>query len=166
MEGAFFQEQHSNKTNNFLLVYVQLIITNDSTSYAENIAYTENITEIWKIPVAPAQMQDNAIELKKRHVFELGNIALSKIQNQNAVLRLQMVSNLNATLPVQFSYDANPIDTNTGVIYAAVVLLGLYIMIIWEVCFLSYFFHYYHNTLFVHTHTHTHTKIKYLYLYF
>lgn len=48
-----------------------------------------------------------------------------------------MVSNLNATLPVQFSYDPNPIDTNTGVIYAAVVLLGLYIMIIWEVSFLE-----------------------------
>lgn len=61
---------------------------------------------------------------------------MSKIQNQNAVLRLQMVSNLNATLPVQFSYDPNPIDINTGVIYAAVVLLGLYIMIIWEVSFL------------------------------
>lgn len=135
MEGAFFQDQHSNKTDNFLLVYVQLIITNVSIPFSDNIAYTENITKIWKIPVAPVQVQDTAIELKKRHVFELGNVALSKIQNQNTVLRLQMVSNLNATLPVQFSYDANPIDTNTGVIYAAVVLLGLYIMIIWEVNF-------------------------------
>lgn len=106
---------------------------NNSLAYEDNIAYIENITEIWKIPVAPVEIQEHATELKRRHVFDLGNVALSKIQNQNAFLRLQMVSNLNATLPVQFSYDPNPIDINTGVIYAAVVLLGLYIMIIWEV---------------------------------
>lgn len=137
LEGAFFQEQHSNKTDNFLLVYVQLIITNDSIP--DHIAYTENITEVWRIPVAPVQMQDHATELKKRHVFELGNVSLTKIKNPYAVLRLQMVSNLNATLPIQFSYDPNPIDTNVGVMYAALVLLGLYIMIIWEVFLYAYF---------------------------
>lgn len=44
-----------------------------------------------------------------------------------------MVNNIGEHVPVQFAYNPTPINTDIGIIYAAIVLLGLYIMIIWEV---------------------------------
>lgn len=43
-----------------------------------------------------------------------------------------METNFEEDLPLQFAYDDTPIDKQKGVIYAAIVLLGLYAMIIWE----------------------------------
>lgn len=42
-------------------------------------------------------------------------------------------TNTKASVPISMAYDNSPIDQDTGIIYAAVVLLGLYILIVFEV---------------------------------
>jgi hypothetical protein len=44
-----------------------------------------------------------------------------------------MKTNIDASLATAISFDASPIDTDSGVVYAAMVLLGLYVLIVLEV---------------------------------
>jgi len=46
-----------------------------------------------------------------------------------------METNVNASLPVAIGYDVSPIDESDGTVYAVVVLVGLYVLIIFEVNF-------------------------------
>lgn len=48
-------------------------------------------------------------------------------------MRIHFETNLNSSFPVSIGYDLSPIDMEDGVIYATIVLLGLYIFIIFEV---------------------------------
>lgn len=47
--------------------------------------------------------------------------------------RLCMNTTLSTNFPIAFTYDLFPINTEYGIIYAALVLIGLYILIITEV---------------------------------
>lgn len=96
----------------------------------------QNLTEPWRIPLAGASDLDTVPELKKKHTFLLGQVPLEKIRNSNAKLRIVMTNNVGVHVPVNFAYDPTPIDQSVGIIYATIVLLGLYVMIIWEVSLL------------------------------
>jgi hypothetical protein len=48
-------------------------------------------------------------------------------------MRIEMKTNIDTSFPTAMSFDASPIDTDWGVIYAAMVLLGLYVLIVLEV---------------------------------
>jgi hypothetical protein len=50
-----------------------------------------------------------------------------------SILRIEMKTNMDASFPTAISFDASPIDTDYGVVYSAMVLLGLYVLIILEV---------------------------------
>lgn len=83
--------------------------------------------------MAGASDLDTVPELKKKHTFKLGDIPLEKVRNTNATIRVVMTNNIGVHVPVNFAYDPTPIDQSVGIIYATIVLLGLYVMIIWEV---------------------------------
>ncbi|XP_028167058.1 P protein-like [Ostrinia furnacalis] len=53
--------------------------------------------------------------------------------NQTTVYAVRMRSNASQTTPCSMKYTVNPLDVSTGVIYACVLLCGLYILIIFEV---------------------------------
>jgi hypothetical protein len=55
-----------------------------------------------------------------------------------SILRIEMKTNMNASFATAISFDASPIDTDSGVVYAAMVLLGLYVLIVLEVSFIKY----------------------------
>lgn len=76
---------------------------------------------------------DRMIELRRTHVFNISQKSFDQIHNGNVTVRIRMRTNIEDSLPVQIAYDPSPIDKITGVIYASIVLLGLYIMIIWEI---------------------------------
>lgn len=44
-----------------------------------------------------------------------------------------MKTNMDASFPVAVYFDVSPIDTESGIVYAAIVLLGLYVLIVLEV---------------------------------
>lgn len=46
---------------------------------------------------------------------------------------IKLHSSLETNLPVSIAYDTSSINTNVRIIYAAFVLIGLYILIIFEV---------------------------------
>lgn len=129
-----FGDENSNTTN-FLYLQVQLLHTNfDDDSNSSSVAYTENDSDILKIPITEdIENMDIAPEIKKSNTFKLDQNMFEGIGKNDTILRLRIWSTLDISFPFNLAYDPTPIDKSLGVIYAAVVLLGLYIMIIWEI---------------------------------
>ena len=55
----------------------------------------------------------------------------STLENANIVIKLK--TNLESSFAISISYDISSINKDDGIIYAAIILLGLYILIIFEV---------------------------------
>lgn len=152
LDGAF-EDSNENSTTNFLYADVQIsfysaddddnanatddAIADGRNSTAKDIISTNSaiISELHAIPlIADLDSIDHVIERRRTHVFNISQSAFETIRdNKNATVRIRFHTNIDESLPVQIAYDPSPIDKVTGVIYASVVLLGLYIMIIWEV---------------------------------
>lgn len=126
LKGAFYENLEGNATN-FLNVYVELFDGHDE------LGHSENVTSIYTIPIVDALEIDHVEETTREIVFNIGDEAFAKVQNEESVLRIQMFTNIDKGLPLLFGYDPSPIDKDVGVICAAVVLLGLYVLIIWDV---------------------------------
>ncbi|XP_055643954.1 P protein isoform X2 [Toxorhynchites rutilus septentrionalis] len=139
LKGAFLNDQQHNMTSNYVSVNLQLLYTNSNSSnlsYVQEheVKHVENVTDVWMLPVPiNPEMIDQADEITRKHVFDIGPVSHRKVTSGKAVIRVHMTSNVEADIPVKFTYDSTPMDKETGVIYAAVVLLGLYVLIIWEV---------------------------------
>lgn len=149
IDGAF-DDDNLNLTQNFLYMYVQLMHLNtnnrkldtndtnalsatDATSY-DAIDYSENDKEIYKIPIIKDMNSIDTVDASRKiYVIKLSSNMYNQLQSPNTILRLRLSTNLPISFPVQLAYDPTPIDKNTGVIFAAIVLLGLYVMIIWEI---------------------------------
>lgn len=134
IHGAFADE-NSNSTN-FLSIQVQMVHVQpqDADSANATIAYIENVNDIYKLPIVENVNDiDTATEIRKSHTFKLDQMMFEQIGRNDTILRLRINSNLPVSFPINLAYDPSPIDKSLGVIYAAIVLLGLYIMIIWEV---------------------------------
>lgn len=133
--GAFSDE--NSNTTNFLYIQVQLLHTEAPDEDEDgnfSISYMESDNSIFKIPIVEnIDDIDTATEVKRTHTFYLDEKMFEQIPQNDTVLRLRIHSNLPVSLPINLAYDPTPIDKSRGVIYAAIVLLGLYIMIIWEV---------------------------------
>jgi P protein len=93
----------------------------------------QNITQVWRIPIVSADLIDTAVEIGKKQVFTLDAESFKLLQDNKAALSVQMYSDIDGAFPLQFQFDPTPVDMEMGIIYATVVLLGLYIMIIWEI---------------------------------
>lgn len=93
----------------------------------------QNISIVWYVPVVSQQMVDNVTEIRRSNIFDLGSVSIDKIKNKDTELRIVIEGNFDYNFAFLFTYDPTPMDVAVGVIYATIVLLGLYIMIIWEV---------------------------------
>lgn len=131
-----FDDDNSDSTN-YLFMEVQLLHTNvyamDDENVSSDYAYKETDATTYQIPIVlNVDDIDTAKEVKREHTFQLSPTLWEQLSNTTA-LRLRISSNLPVSFPINMVYDPTPIDKNLGVIYAAVVLLGLYVLIIWEV---------------------------------
>lgn len=98
-------------------------------------AYDEVVTKIWKLDLVYPEYIDSTRETEKHYQFDLSPVMGEAYQNNTNLtdLTLHFISNIDAELPLQLSIDESPIYKKDGVIYAAIVLCGLYVMIIWEI---------------------------------
>lgn len=132
-----FADENSNTTN-FLSMQLQVLhmnATGDSNGNdSSNIAYLENFNNILRIPIVE-NIEDIDIvdEVKRTHTFILDSEMWKKRTQNDSVLRLKISSNLRISFPINFAYDPTPINKSVGVIYAAIILFGLYVLIIWEI---------------------------------
>lgn len=140
LRGAF-AEDHVNNTN-YLHVFVQLLYAGIGGNNGTNASgvdgfgqqHIENITVAQLVQLVPDDQLDSASESKRTLNFDIGQVAYDKVHSSHATLRIRMLTTDTASVvPLQFAYDPSPIDKSAGVLYAAILLVGLYIMIIWEI---------------------------------
>lgn len=133
LHGAFADE--NSNTTNFLFVQIQLLHTNvKDNDTNSSIAYIVNDNNVYKVPlIENLDDIDVAPEIKKTHTFQLNEEMFEQIPQNDTILRLRIHSNLPISIPINLAYDPTPIDKTLGVIYASIVLFGLYVMIIWEI---------------------------------
>lgn len=132
VSGAF-ADMGSNSTN-FLFVRPKLLrILNASTAIAVN-AYEDSGGDIFKFPIVENVNDiDKTPQVQREHVFNIGTEMFEQITQNGAKLELEITSNLQVSFPINLACDSTPIDKAQGVIYAAIILFGLYLMIITEI---------------------------------
>jgi hypothetical protein len=128
-KGSFYGEHYDNDSTNNMFYY--LTMQHDDGT-------VENITQIMHFPVVNLTELDTTKQLKRSrtvnieyNIFEELNANITNTNSSRALL-LNLYTNFDASFPINFAYDPSPLDKDLGIIYAAIVLLGLYIMIIWE----------------------------------
>ncbi|KAK9886498.1 hypothetical protein WA026_016778 [Henosepilachna vigintioctopunctata] len=135
VEGALLPKYYANLSTRWVYVYIQMIETVDNLKEERilklsNVKKIENVSEIWNIPIVTEDLIGIVPEVSFKRVFSLNGTILEKAANY--ILQICLSTNLNEHLPISLGYNSDPIDTEAGVIYAALVLLGLYVVIIFE----------------------------------
>ncbi|KAM0729096.1 P protein [Formica fusca] len=122
---SYKTEQHANLSTRYLMIWLELL-TDENTPYVDS----KNVSDVWTLPLLPENLMDIFPEQRQERTFEINvdSEALSR-----GVMYIKFHTNLESNLPFSLAYDLSPMNANVGIIYAAFVLIGLYIMIIFEV---------------------------------
>ncbi|XP_028031747.1 P protein-like isoform X1 [Bombyx mandarina] len=127
LSGPFLSEQWQAKLNSTegvkkMEVWVERLPADDSRGVSIEISKTweivllENETDFFE-----GELRSNVLELKTLNATNNGSYAVA------------IRTNANETIPFQMSYKIEPLDQTSGVIYASILLLGLYVLIIFEI---------------------------------
>lgn len=132
VSGAF-ADAISNSTN-FLFIKPKLLrILNESNAIALN-AYVDTGGDVFKLPIVENVNDiDSTPQVQREHVLNIGTEMFEQIKQSGAMLELEITSNLQVSFPINLACDPTPIDKAQGVIYAGIILFGLYLMIITEI---------------------------------
>ncbi|XP_050083930.1 P protein-like isoform X1 [Anopheles aquasalis] len=136
LEGTFLSEPYSNITENYLTVYLQMLTSTLDANLTEPYASSsvKNISEPWHIPIVHPYLFDSAPIVKEQRLLDIADSNYDSMQQATgALVRLMIKSNIQASMPIAVQYDQSPVNRDVGVIYAAFVLIFLYVLIIWEI---------------------------------
>lgn len=122
-KGTFYNDHYDNISLNYMNYFLSMDHGNNTI---------ENITEVFKFPVSNISDMDTLKEIKRSRTVELDYHEYEKLHKNKSTLILNVITNFDASFPINFAYDPSPLDKEMGIIYATIVLLGLYVMIIWE----------------------------------
>jgi P protein len=121
--GAFLTDHYDATSENFMQFYLS---SQDSTGN-EN-----NISETFKFAIAAPEEIDQVKQLKRSKIIDIGEADYRDITQENRTLKVNMLTNIAESFSINFSYDPSPLNKNVGIFFAIVILLGMYILIIWE----------------------------------
>ncbi|GBP42945.1 P protein [Eumeta japonica] len=89
-------------------------------------------TEHWRIVLQDENLIDFTEGETRSNELELKN-NITTGSNSTAAYAIRMLASSNCTIPFTISYTKNPLDGNTGVVCACVLLCGLYVLVIFEI---------------------------------
>nr|XP_036213918.1 P protein isoform X1 [Bactrocera oleae] len=96
--------------------------------------YVKDASQVWKLSLVYPEQLDTTKESWKANNYDISPADEELLNQANyTTLNLRFIANIETEFPLQLSIDESPIYKKEGVIYAAIVLCGLYIMIIWEI---------------------------------
>jgi P protein len=134
--GAFLTE-HYDKLNDSAKMFFRLSLHYPNGTKEEILLKDESdgskTVENYSFPIAAIEEMDTIRELKRKKEIDLNDTVYQRLTDgSGAKLKLELKTSYDASLAVNFAYDPSPLDQEMGLIYATIVLLGLYVMIIWE----------------------------------
>ncbi|KAJ8954639.1 hypothetical protein NQ314_007038 [Rhamnusium bicolor] len=135
VEGALLPPYYSNLSAEWMSIWVQLMVLKQKPSSTSRIKSSDvlsvqNVSEAWYVPLVTEKLIGQVPEVEHKKIFHLTSY---KIDNRSYNLfRIQLRTNLDANFPVSMGLNLQPINPDDGIIYAALVLVGLYILIIFD----------------------------------
>jgi hypothetical protein len=121
--GAFLTEHYDDLSEDFMFYYLSLDFHD---------ARTKNISQVYKLPIGNVSQIDIIKEIKRSKTIHLNESDYQSLHQNMSVLKVNLFTELETSFSVNFSYDPSPLDKDVGLICATLVLVGLYILIIWE----------------------------------
>ncbi|XP_023940562.1 P protein isoform X2 [Bicyclus anynana] len=88
----------------------------------------KEVSNIWSII-----LQDEDLDFTEGESRSSVLVLHSNTTNQSGVYSLRIRTTANQTAPFTLNYKINPLDASTGVLYACILLCGLYVLIIFEI---------------------------------
>lgn len=96
--------------------------------------YVGDAGETWRIAIVASSQFDVARNGKKEHIFHFGSVVdRVDLANPDVKIRLKLWTNSDEDLPIKLTVDNKPMNTDIGIILAALILFLLYVLIIWEI---------------------------------
>lgn len=89
------------------------------------------MTEPWIISLVPMNLIDITPSEKRQKIFILKDY--NSITSTSKFISLNLMTNSPTVFPITISYNFSPISTEAAITYATVILVGLYILIIFEI---------------------------------
>lgn len=129
----FNDNERINLTSNYLIVWIERVNYTDqafNTSFRGNIQHVQNISSSWIVPLFSSELIDYLPDRRRQNTFTLETPTKELFGDAVAVC---MRTNLPISLPVSIGCNLSPVNTDSGFVYAAAILIGLYILIIFEV---------------------------------
>lgn len=124
---------YANVSESYLMVWLELTFneTNNTNQFLFEPGEMKNMSEVWILPILPENLMDIFPGQRHQKVFPLSHINRTTLEQADISVNLK--TNLESSFAVSIGYDLSSIDKTDGIVYAAVVLLGLYLLIIFEV---------------------------------
>lgn len=122
-EGAFLSEHYDKSAESFMTFFLSLDYHGGRS---------ENITQFIRLPVAESKNLDEIKDIERSFEIELNAEELKSLKQNSSTLKVNFLTDVLGGLAVNFAYEPSPLNETLGVIFAAVILVGLYGLIIWE----------------------------------
>ncbi|XP_052749095.1 P protein-like isoform X2 [Galleria mellonella] len=135
LSGPFLSENDETKMNSDVLARyhkMEVWLERRTYSYEQNHSnedFDVEASERWLITL----QNDNQLDFNEGEprIHKFHHKPNSTHTNNTYIIRMRSTS--NRTVPFTISYTASPLDVTTGVVYAVVLLSGLYLLIIFEI---------------------------------
>ncbi|XP_011686106.1 PREDICTED: P protein [Wasmannia auropunctata] len=88
------------------------------------------VSDVWTLPILPENLINIFPEQRHQRVFKI-NVDSKTLSH--GIMFVNLRTNSKSNLSFSLAYDLSPINTDTGIPYAAVILISLYILIIFEI---------------------------------
>ncbi|VEN62049.1 unnamed protein product [Callosobruchus maculatus] len=120
LEGALLPPYYGNLSKDMMIVWIQLMVMKDVPKPINTSAIRDSDILWLQVP-----------EVRHKKIFHLSSHQIENASYQ--LIRLEFKTNLESNFPVSMGYNLQPINPDDGVIYAALVLLGLYVLIVFDI---------------------------------
>ncbi|KYQ51043.1 P protein [Trachymyrmex zeteki] len=122
----------ANLSTCYLMVWLQVLVDGKTNSCLSttDLKNLKNVSDVWTLPVLPENLATIFPDQKHQKTFHIK--ADNRILSQG-IMFINLRSNSESILSLSIGYDPSPINVDIGIPLAAVILIILYILIIFEV---------------------------------
>ncbi len=123
-EGAFLTEFYDETAPNLMHFYLTL----------DSNGISRNISQLYSFAIANETELDIVEEIEREMTIHLDHADFESLHHDgdHAVMKVNLMTEMATSFPMNFIYDHSPLDESLGIILAAIVLIGLYVLIVLE----------------------------------
>lgn len=122
-KGTFLTEHYDTIADDHMWFYLTLHNYDGSS---------KNISGLYKFATVNRSEIDNAKLIKRHQTIHLEDADFESLHQNISILKVNFYTSIKDSFSINMAYDPSPMNKTVGILCSTVVLLGLYILIIWE----------------------------------